>query len=308
MTEMEQRPIKNSMNPSVNYKVVCFGEVLWDILPDGAVPGGAPMNVAYHLHKLGNDPALITRIGVDARGKEILSIFSGYGLCTDYFQLDSENETGKVFAKPNEHNEMAYDIVMPVAWDFIQHETQLNRLVQEAEYFVFGSLAARNPVSANTLFSLIEMAKYKVLDINLRPPHYNRRIVEQLLSKADFLKLNLPELELITGWFSHKIPINDRIKSVREKYHIPELVVTLGEKGAILYREDKFFLHGGFKVKVADTVGSGDAFLAGLLSKFLEKKRDEEAIEFACALGAFIATKRGACPSYENIEMKNLIK
>ena len=295
------------MDTVIKHQVVCFGEVLWDILPHGSVPGGAPMNVAYHLHKQGNNPAIITRIGSDERGMELLGIFSDLGLCTDFFQQDTELETGKVFAEPNQQNEVVYDIVKPVAWDFIRHEAQLDCLVQQAEYFVFGSLAARNPVSADTLFRLIEMAKYKVLDINLRPPHYNRRQIEQLLSHADLLKLNLAELELISGWFSPYSHINDRIKSVKEKFNIRVLVVTLGEKGANLSRDDKQIQHNGIKVQVEDTVGSGDAFLAGVLSKFLEKRTDQEALEFACGLGALIATKRGACPSYENIELENLI-
>src|SRR6185436_969141 len=99
------------------HEVVCFGEVLWDILPSGAVPGGAPMNVAYHLNKLKMNPAVITRVGSDEKGKGLVNIFSGQGVCTDFFQVDYEYETGKVFAKPNEHNEVVYDIVMPVAWD-----------------------------------------------------------------------------------------------------------------------------------------------------------------------------------------------
>src|SRR6185503_289178 len=96
------------------HEVVCFGEVLWDILPSGAVPGGAPMNVAYHLHKLDKNPALITKIGLDEKGKELIDIFSKHGVCTDFFQVDFDQETGKVFANPNEYNEVIYDIVKPV--------------------------------------------------------------------------------------------------------------------------------------------------------------------------------------------------
>ena len=118
------------------HKVVCFGEVLWDILPSGAVPGGAPMNVAYHLHKQQKNPAVITSIGIDEKGEELINIFSEYGVCTDFFQVDYDHETGKVYAEPNEHNEVVYDIVMPVAWDFIVWEDSFGDLVSNAEFFV----------------------------------------------------------------------------------------------------------------------------------------------------------------------------
>ena len=289
------------------HRVVCFGEVLWDILPSAAVPGGAPMNVAYHLQKLNKNPALITRIGMDDKGQELMNIFSGHGVCTDYFQVDDKYETGKVFANPNEYNEVVYDIVKPVAWDFIAWDNAFTELLPNAEFFVFGSLAARNKASKDTLFRLLEIARNKVLDINLRAPHYNRRIVEQLLRKTDFVKMNLAELELITGWFSNHTSVEDRLKSIQDKFSISNLVVTMGGEGAMLCMNGEITKHGGFKVDVQDTVGSGDAFLAGLLSHLLDNADNKKVLEFASGLGAFIATQRGACPEYNIGEIKNLI-
>lgn len=290
------------------HPVVCFGEVLWDILPTGAVPGGAPMNVAYHLQKLNKNPALITKIGIDKRGQDLMNIFSQQDVCTDFFQVDNEYETGKVYAKPNDHNEVFYDIEMPVAWDFIGWDDAFNELVSDAEFFVFGSLAARNRVSKDTLFQLLEIAKNKVLDINLRAPHYNRKIVEQLLQQADFVKMNLAELELITGWFSNHTSIEDRMKSIRDKFEIYNIVVTMGGDGALLYMNGDITRQKGFKVDVVDTVGSGDAFLAGLLSQLLNNAGCEDALEFASRLGAFVATQRGACPEYNGEELNELIQ
>jgi fructokinase len=289
------------------HKVVCFGEVLWDILPSGAVPGGAPMNVAYHLQKLNKNPALITRIGMDDKGQELMNIFSGHGVCTDFFQVDDKYETGKVFASPNEYGEVVYDIVKPVAWDFIAWDYAFTELLANAEFFVFGSLAARNKASKDTLFRLLEIARNKVLDINLRAPHYNRRIVEQLLRKTDFVKMNLAELELITGWFSNHTSVEDRLKSIQDKFSISNMVVTMGGEGAMLCMNGEITKHEGFKVDVQDTVGSGDAFLAGLLSHLLDNADYKEVLEFASGLGAFIATQRGACPDYNIDEIKNLI-
>jgi fructokinase len=289
------------------HPVVCYGEVLWDILPQEAVAGGAPMNVAYHLHMLRKNPAVITRIGLDKLGEELLNVFSARGVCTDYFQVDFDRETGKVYALPGENNEMTYDIVSSVAWDYIEWEEALSRLVSQASYFVFGSLATRNTVSRNTLFQLLESATQKVLDINLRPPHFNRRMVEDLLSRADLLKLNLAELELITGWFANYNSVEDRIKSIADQFRIPAMVVTMGGDGAVFYNGE-FFRHDGFRVEVADTIGSGDAFLAGILSCQLDKGTPEEALEFASGMGAFVATQTGACPVYEVEEVHQLIK
>ncbi|HSN59309.1 MAG TPA: carbohydrate kinase [Ferruginibacter sp.] len=282
-----------------NHRIVCYGEVLWDILPQGAEPGGAPINVAYHLHKQGKNPALITRIGVDEEGKKLLNIFKDFGVNTDYFQLDYDQPTGKVFAEPNEHNEVVYDIVKPVAWDFISYTEELSSITKDASYFIFGSLAARSKTSRETLFSLLEDANTKVLDINLRAPHYDKKIVRSLLTKADFVKMNLAELELITGWFSKYSSMEDRMKNIMEQFKIENLVVTMGGDGAMICMDGKMHRHNGYKVDVVDTVGSGDAFLAGLLSKLLEKATLEEALDFASRLGAFIATQRGACPAYE---------
>jgi fructokinase len=290
------------------HTVVCFGEVLWDILPSGAVPGGAPMNVAYHLYKLDKNPALLTKVGIDERGRELMNIFSSQGVCTDYFQRDDKYQTGKVYASPNENNEVLYDIVMPVAWDFISWDNAFTDLLADAKYFVFGSLAARNKISRDTLFRLLEIAKNKVLDINLRAPHYNRRIVEQLLRKADLVKMNLAELELITGWFSNHTSAEDRLKSIGDRFRLSNTVVTMGGDGALLLMNGKIEKHPGFKVEVVDTVGSGDAFLAGLLSRLLDHAGSEAALEFASAMGAFIATQRGACPEYDTEEVKKLIQ
>jgi len=297
-----------NMENNNDHKVVCFGEVLWDILPSGAVPGGAPMNVAYHLHKQQKNPALITSIGIDEKGEQLVKIFSDYGICTDFFQVDYEHETGKVFAEPNEHNEVVYEIVKPVAWDYIKWEDDFENLVSNANYFVFGSLASRNNVSKKTLFQLLEYAENKVLDINLRPPHFNRRIVEELLSKADFLKLNLAELELITGWFSKHTSIEDRVRSITDKFKIQNMVVTMGGDGAVLYYNGNEYLQKGYKVDVVDTVGSGDAFLAGLLARLLDNASPVNALEFASGLGAFIAMQKGACPVYNVDEIYNLLK
>lgn len=284
------------------HKVVCYGEILWDVLPTGAKPGGAPMNVAYHLHKLGMNPAVITRIGNDDWGRQLQQLLQQQGVSTEYMQVDQQESTGLVNAYLKENNQVEYDIVYPVAWDFIAWQDEFESLLEEAAYFVFGSLAARNEVSKKTLFQLLESAKTKVLDINLRPPHFSKTAIEELLGKADILKLNDQEVELISGWYETNNDIIEQVQIVQDRFSIETILVTRGDKGALVNNNGVIAKHDGYKVKVADTVGSGDAFLAGYLSKVSNGASIESALSFANALGAFIATQSGACPEY-NLKM-----
>lgn len=289
------------------FPVVCFGEVLWDFLPAGKLPGGAPVNVACHLQKLGKNPAVISKIGTDPLGNELRDVFKLKNIHTGFVQTDRENSTGKVLAKVLENHEVSYEIMEPVAWDFIEWQDELDALVSSADYFVFGSLVTRNSESKNTLFRCLEIANKKVLDINLRPPFYSQAIVEELLAKADILKLNLSELRLICEWY--KIFTNDeeRIKWLKIKFSIDTIIVTKGGDGAVLFMNDAFYDHPGYEVEVADTIGSGDAFLAAFISKLMENASAEETIDFASGLGAFIASKPGACPDYEVQEVYQLM-
>ena len=287
-------------------KIVCFGEILWDILPAGAVPGGAPMNVAYHLRKLGLDPGIVTRVGIDERGKKLIDLLNENGITTDHIQLDYDIPTGIVNATANEHGEMQYDIVAPAAWDFIALDDDTVELVKDASHFIFGSLVNRNPTSRNTLFALLETAQQKVLDINLRPPHFNRHLVEDLLSRADIIKMNSAELELITGWFTRYKTMTDRIAIIQDRFQVPRIIVTMGGDGAIVNIEGELYGHPGYMVDVADTIGSGDSFLAAFLFKQLNNDGPKESLAFASALGALVASKTGGWPAYEINDIQKL--
>lgn len=279
-------------------KAVCYGEILWDVLPAGSKPGGAPMNVAYHLQKLGVSSTIISRIGKDDAGDKLIALLQNHTINTGHVQTDDGHPTGIVNAYLKEGNEVEYDIVYPVAWDFISLNEPIISLVQQTKYFIFGSLASRNDVSKNTLLQLLDLAKTNVLDINLRPPHFKKNTIETLLHRADILKLNEHEVKLVAGWFNKYNKIEDQVKSIRELFKIETILVTEGEKGALLYYQDIFYKHSGFKVKVEDTIGSGDAFLAAYLFESENNKSADESLAFANALGAFIATQHGACPEY----------
>ena len=265
------------------------------------------MNVAYHLKKLGMEPGLITRVGLDNYGKRLIQLMEKEGISTEFFQMDFELDTGRVTMIPGEGDDVHYDIVRPVAWDNIQWDEQFIPLLSNSSYFIFGSLSTRCEASRGVLYQLLEAAPFKVLDINLRPPHYTRPILEKLMKGVDILKLNLGELELLTGWFSDYRSERDRIEALQDQFQIPTIVLTKGSQGSLMNMNGIVYAHPGFAVDVADTVGSGDAFLAGLLYSVAQGISPPDAIEFASAMGALIASYAGSCPDYEKEEVRRLI-
>jgi fructokinase len=287
------------MHSTSSSLVICFGEILWDNLPTGRNPGGAPMNVAYHLNKLGVPSALISAVGADPAGRDLLNFLNIKGVGVDLVQVDAEHQTSEVIATMNEEHEVSYDILTGVAWDFISKEKINLQAVKEADAFVYGSLSARSPKSREALLYLLEHARYKAFDVNLRPPHYQPELILQLMEHADLLKVNAAELQSIAGWLG--IPPDNETNIISEifsRYRIQEVVVTKGGAGASLYTREKSFYSPAYPVEVQDTIGSGDSFLAAFLSRKLNGAEPDMALQTAVAMGAFITSKAGACPEY----------
>jgi len=280
---------------------------LWDFLPKGKEPGGAPLNVTYHLNKTGVPAALISRLGKDELGEEFMRVLREKKIPAVFISSDPDHDTGKVFADTNQKEEVTYRIVEPVAWDFIEWKPEFQEAVGRADYFVFGSLACRNEYSRNSLLKLLEAANIRVFDVNLRPPHFQKETIVELMKKAELLKLNHNELELIAGWFGNETDEIEQMKLLQEKFSINTVVVTRGARGACVLTNGKWYEQSGFKVQVVDTVGSGDAFLAGFLSSLLNKHDPQYCLELACALGATVARYAGACPDYAMEEALELI-
>jgi len=290
------------------FNIVCFGEMLWDVLPDKELPGGAPMNAAYHLQKQSQQVAVISKVGKDDYGERLLNLLRRNGLNTTCVQQDPVHGTGKVLAQPISDHDVQYNILFPAAWDFITWDPAWENPLRQAEYFVFGSLAARHEVSRDALYKILQNNDVKkVLDINLRPPHYTQEGVNYLLEQCHILKLNQAELELISSWLGDYPAREDKVKAISKKYHIKTVVVTMGGEGAMLYMYERFYYHPGFRVQVADTIGSGDAFLAGFLSSLIHGRTAEQCLAYANATGALIATRSGACPDYDVWEIGTLL-
>ena len=281
-------------------KILCIGEVLWDNLPSGKKPGGAPMNVALHLHSLGLDVSIASKVGNDEAGRELVAFLNSSGVSTDLVEVDAYLPTSQVFVHLDENNNATYEICEPVAWDNLTLTDALVKRAQESGLFIYGSLASRNPVSRDTIFRLLDSDAIRLIDINLRKPYDRRELVEKLLTKTDIVKLNDEELFVFAQWHNQQQhDEKSQVKWFAEHYHAKMVCVTKGDKGAILYSNGKFVDHPGFKVQTVDTVGSGDAFLAALVASLLEGKSTADALAFACATGAFVATQAGATPAYD---------
>ena len=280
-----------------NLQAICFGEILWDLLPTGKIAGGAPMNVAFHLNQLGVEVGMISRIGTDDLGEEIFDFLQSKKVPTMLVQRDGVNPTGIVNVELDEKGHPKYEIVQNVAWDFIESEKNAQEAVQNADLLVFGSLVARAEKSQKSLLDLIEKARFRVFDVNLRQPFFSQKLLFELLPKANLVKMNDTELDIIADWHGCTTSSQqDKMTTLKNAFGLDLLVVTLGESGAMSLGAMGFVSHPGVKVQVVDTIGSGDAFLAGYLSQFLQKKSPAECLEFGCQMGAFVATQRGGTP------------
>lgn len=289
-------------------KITCFGEVLWDVFPTHKKIGGAPLNVANRLQALGNNVTMISAIGQGKNGAELLNYIKEVGIDTSCIQVHNEYKTGKVKVMLNDKGSASYDIKYPRAWDKIRL-TEINKAaVKNSDAFVFGSLAARDESSRGTLYKLIELAKYKIFDLNLRPPYYTKDLLIKLMNEADFIKFNDDELYEVCGYLDSKYrSMEQNIRYIAQKTNTKHICVTKGHHGAVLLYDDKFYYNSGYLIKVIDTVGAGDSFLGSLISQLLANVHPQEAVDFACAVGAMVAQSEGANPKITTSEINAFI-
>jgi len=254
------------------------------------------MNVAVHLKNFGLHPVIVSRVGSDDLGQELLNFLRSKHLSTDYVQLGNTHLTGVVKVNVSDQNEVTYKIVQPVAWDYIQYSEELGQLVSQADVLVYGSLAARSQASRDTLYQLLEKALLKVFDVNLRPPYYSQSSVESLMQQADIVKINHHELAEVIGWYDGPSEEKEAMRFLRDRFELQAVCLTRGAKGAALLEGDEYYEHPGFPITVADTIGSGDSFLAAFLHMYLDGAPADRILPYACAVGAYVATQRGATP------------
>lgn len=290
-------------------KVICFGEILWDVFPGGEKIGGAPLNIALRLKSLGIATTIVSKVGKDQLGKRLIDFIHQQGIGTEYIQQDAQFETGKVNVTLDQNGAASYEIAYPAAWDKINLVSTLEEEVAQADLFLFGSLVTRDVVSKKSLLSLLKKASFKVFDVNLRAPHYSQTLIEDLMQKADLIKFNDEELaEISKAMGSQEKSLEKQLRFISVKTNTPKVCVTKGGDGALLLLNDQLYDQKGFPIKVVDTVGAGDSFLATLLEGILTNKAPEIALENACAMGAMVASSTGANPKITPEELHHFIK
>ncbi|MEE3146556.1 MAG: carbohydrate kinase [Bacteroidota bacterium] len=282
------------MKESLN--AICFGEILWDVFPDGKALGGAPLNLCLRMKSLGVTMQMISRLGQDALAEETREAIQKFGLDQSLIQADPSLETGKVEVTLDASGSASYNIKKPVAWDAIALTDKNKNAVQQTDLFIFGSLAARSNESSKTLNSLLQLADYAIFDVNLRAPHYEMEMLIEFMKQAQMIKMNDEELEEVIAHLNiTSETIQEQLAEISKRTATEIICVTLGAKGAVLYQNGTMVSNSGYSTKVIDTVGAGDSFLAGLIYQlFKVENTPEKALAFACALGALVAGTKGA--------------
>ena len=282
-------------------RVVGLGEVLWDLFPGRACLGGAPANFAYITTLMGDQGIVASRVGEDSLGIDALRRLEELGLDIDHVQTDPKHGTGVVNVKVDGNGLPQYEISHPVAWDFLEWNADWQGLAAEADAICFGSLAQRSERSRATIRKFVSAAlpeTLRVFDVNLRQAYYSQETLSESMRLADMVKLNDDELPRIMSLL--KLPHKDEPSSaqrLRREYDLEIVCVTRGPRGSLLVRDGDVSEHPGFKVRVADTVGSGDAFTAGLVHEYLHGASLDLMNEVANLVGAWVASEVGAMPT-----------
>lgn len=288
--------------------IVCFGEVLWDVFPNHKKIGGAPLNVAVRLQSFQNKVHIISRIGKDSEGEEIVAYLNEKSIGVKNIQVDEQLKTGKVKVTLNEKATASYEIKFPCAWDNIQLTESAKKNTQVAHAFVFGSLITRSKTSKNTLYELLKIAKYTIFDINLRAPYYTSSTLIYLMNEANLIKFNDEEIfEVINMLKSKSHSLEEDILFIAKQTNTKSICVTKGSNGAILFFNNTFYYNDGYSINVTDTVGAGDSFLASLINKLLKGDSPQDALNFACAVGALVAGSEGANPEISEEDIDQFI-
>ena len=284
----------------MNEIVVGMGEALWDVLPEGKKIGGAPANFAYHVSQFGLPSCVVSAIGDDALGKEIIENFTSKGL--DQLIAEVPYPTGTVQVEIDQTGIPLYDIKENVAWDNIPYTEHLDALAKRTKAVCFGSLAQRNVVSRETINHFLDtMPKDDdsliVFDVNLRQGFYNKEILCKSMQNCNILKINEEELITVSRMFGYPvIDLQDKCWILLGKYNLKMLILTCGINGSYVFTPGNVSFQPTPKVEVADTVGAGDSFTAAFIASILKGKSVTEAHTIAVKTSAFVCTQKGAMP------------
>jgi fructokinase len=292
----------------MNTEFYAFGEILWDCLPSGRHAGGAPFNVACHLAQLGVSASLLSAVGQDPLGDEILEVAGHKKVNVEFVgRARIGLATGTVVATVDARGNATYELVHPVAWDEIKVPVEALDAVAKAGAFIFGSLASRSPYNLEQLDRLLDLkGPLKFFDVNLRPPFADPPTVVELAARADILKLNHDEAGQIASWIltgeatpnppKDAAAVAEDCAVISKKTSTPRICVTMGSEGAALWDRGTMVHASAPHIVVKDTVGAGDAFMAGLIVGLTRGVDAQIVLETACRMGAIVASHDGATP------------
>ena len=281
-------------------QVVGLGELLWDMFPSGKQLGGAPANFAYIATLLGDHGVPASRVGNDPLGREAIARLRRVGLATEFVQTDKIHPTGTVRVELDSAGQAKFEILKSVAWDFLDWRESWKELAAKADAVCFGSLAQRSACSRETILNFLRATRpeaLRIFDVNLRQDFYSREIIESSMKLAGIVKMNHHELPIILQLFG--LEQHDDVRSATsllERFNLKMVCLTRGNAGSMLITPAASSEHPGFKIKIADTVGAGDAFTAALAHKYLHGAGLAEINEHANRVGAWVASQRGGMP------------
>lgn len=296
--------------------ILGFGETLWDLFPSGPVLGGAPFNLAWRLHERGHRAAIATALGRDGLGDQAFDAMTRLGVDARFVERDAIRRTGMVEVRLDEEHNPEFDILPNAAYEAIEPTEALLDYARSADCIAFGTLAQRGEVSRETLRQALDAADEAAAfyDINLRPNCWTEAIVTESLERADLVKLNVDEAGTLQELYGFEATeLGDLCREIADRWSLSVCLVTMGPRGAFGYSTEPTegpnpVYVPGFAVEAVDTTGSGDAFAAGFLHRWLTGAMLGECVRYGNALGAAVATKEGATAPVSHEEIETLLR
>ncbi len=285
----------------VSGRPLCIGvgEVLWDLLPDGKQSGGAPANFACHAHALGAEALVVSRVGNDLLGREIIARLHGFGLRTDGITTDPAAPTGTVSVELDVQGKPTFAIHENVAWDFLEASPTVLREAARADAICFGTLAQRNPVARGAIRTVLRATPpeaLRIFDVNLRGHFWSRELIAESLQLASVFKLNEEELPLVAGALGLTGDETGVLRQIAGRFKLRAVALTKGANGSVLLAGGTVVSRGVSRQTVVDTVGAGDAFTAALAIGLLRGWDLPEVQRVATEVAGYVSSCSGATP------------
>ncbi len=292
--------------------IVGIGETVWDLYGEDRFIGGAPANFASNIAQLGRPVALVSRVGTDRHGEELVGALRVKGVGTAHVQKDMIKATGRVTVKLKKGAIPSFCCLRDAAYDYLEMNARLQKLAERSEVVLFGNLALRTPVSRETIFRFLDLSKsrLKIFNFNYRARKLpDEELIIGSLRRSTVIKADKREWRILKRVLRRMDEPNDVVfRYMRETFGVQYICISLGRGGCIISSGNGFIYSPGFKIIPVDTVGAGDAFMAGFVDAYLDGRPLEDIAFWANAMGALVASKNGASPHFDRDELIAFIR